>query len=1336
MKNKSGHKNITKSFILFSVVGGGLCISNMSLIASDLQIYSGGTAGGTKTFVMMLDNSGSMGTIDPPAGLSCATSATTETMAAPSGSGVSFSVTSCQANDATGTRLYDRMSNLKIAMFDLMATVSVDSDKSLTGQIDLSELVMGVGAFPQGPSAQILVSAKKLGDVGSDQRVAIERAVAGLSPTFRTPTAHAYAVASAHLLGTSTSSSVAIREKYLKSGTAWSQCDSWTQVANKSTCSNWVAISGQPTDLSSYFNFNKYPGGLNGGGYYRKVYNGNPKIIEKYWFSGTSWSECSAWYDVTSTGLKQCKEWNISLAAEPTDIWDYYKNSEYESFYSQYPDNYRQYGEQGDGVYVDINAPTLTSPLPTVENRQSCDGQGIYMLSDGEPNDGPESEVLPAMKNLLGNWGSSFSCPSDGLVNTTYANETSANSGWHCVGELARRMYDPQKNPQNLKFKTAFVGYGKAFESLSNQDQINACKLGSNESGDSCSPDATNELIRNDETGYGLGGYTYAQSSQDVLNSIVKFIDGLDGEAVGSLSTGAWAVPVDTLNPGNLLPHAYMRVLQPEPGTNKLSWAGNLKKYHLVDGVLKSGNSDTSASILNSNSQFAGPSDMWSTTAGDGGTVTLGGAYAKVPLPFKFESTDHSNHLRRVFTDLTTNSADALVQISNDNELNASSMLKVVDRSDTTATNGSYVLGQFSDQEKLKLAPNRMKRSLLNYLGYSVDINDLDLPSTLDTPTEAYNAMGGIIHSLPVQLTYEGELDADGILSAVRKQSTVFGTMEGGLRVVNAENGVEQMAFVPGEILLNESSQQALKPGQSNSIGMRSGVDAPWVADSAYLAETSTTSGETKTVMKASRMNLYGGMRMGGHSYYGLDVLDPKNAKFLFRIGQDLTNFSRMGQSWSKPVIANIKYAGKVRRVMIVGGGYDACYEDPRFTLKSSGDNSSCSTKTKAQGNAIYIVDALTGERLWWTSDADSNLNHTDLKHSIVSSISAVDGDSDGLADHLYFGDLGGQVFRVDLNNNTSATTTANAFATRVVKIANLATNAEGVEITNGDNPRFYEAPTITVHRDKGKKFILVSLASGDRSSPLDVAPNSRIGLPGLLTGRPVNNVYGLMDLDAVKANIMTTATLESENYTLKNLLKDPNTIGTADELINSYAPFVARGEAEIDPRKFGWYRSLSSTYEGVEMANGTFRKPGGLKAYEAPIAITGTLILSVFDPESSALGFNSNPCQPRIIGETYRQYYCLPFGACVNKSGISYSLNSSFEAKTGYQDPTDTSNTNGNKTAIGVGIQGNVLAPLSGSDTECSAIQLAGITEGTGEWQCAVKQQPLNWFSSSIRAY
>ncbi|KCX64468.1 neisseria PilC beta-propeller domain protein [Acinetobacter baumannii 754286] len=93
------------------------------------------------------------------------------------------------------------------------------------------------------------------------------------------------------------------------------------------------------------------------------------------------------------------------------------------------------------------------------------------------------------------------------------------------------------------------------------------------------------------------------------------------------------------------------------------------------------------------------------------------------------------------------------------------------------------------------------------------------------------------------------------------------------------------------------------------------------------------------------------------------------------------------------------------------------------------------------------MFDANNGDLLWWSSanasaggGADAYTQNNDLKYSVVSQINAVDRDSDGLIDHLYFGDLGGQVFRVDLNNNAvgaNAETQKANFATHVVRVLN-----------------------------------------------------------------------------------------------------------------------------------------------------------------------------------------------------------------------------------------------------------------------------------------------------------
>jgi type IV pilus assembly protein PilY1 len=77
--------------------------------------------------------------------------------------------------------------------------------------------------------------------------------------------------------------------------------------------------------------------------------------------------------------------------------------------------------------------------------------------------------------------------------------------------------------------------------------------------------------------------------------------------------------------------------------------------------------------------------------------------------------------------------------------------------------------------------------------------------------------MGGSIHSFPIQLTYSGTLDATGKLTNIRSQSVLYGTMDGGLHIVDNETGEEQMVFVPAELLKNTIASKALVKGQDDT---------------------------------------------------------------------------------------------------------------------------------------------------------------------------------------------------------------------------------------------------------------------------------------------------------------------------------------------------------------------------------------------------------------------------------------------------------------------------------------------------------------------------------------
>lgn len=1200
--------------------------------ASDLQIYASASAGGRKTFVMMLDTSKSMmsfyddqqtGNTKPAQAYdnndnpvdtnqSCAGvnygaegSASTDTRysvtyseTAPDGATISYQRWFCKTNK--DERYYDRLTRLKDGMFALLNT----SDSRL------DNVYMGLGQYPiadfagqdsqgNGVKSKMLVPAARLGGVNSEQRIRLKRAIAGLEAWGQTPMAHAYAEAASYLLGTSTSGS--------DSGFSSSANDTKT------------------ADLASY-----------------------------------------------------------------------------------------------------------ASPLPATA--RTCHAQGIYLMTDGEPDNSTNIRAQVIMKQALGTSGNAFSCPNG---SGTTLNGSGAQA-WECIADFSRALFTASTNPKQRSIITALAGFNGKFPSLESGDQQNGCRLGSRtqsdrSNNDACSPGTGSYPVN--APGYGNGGFFAVLTKDQIKDSVVNFITNLSTSAPEPLATGAISVPADELNPNGFQPYGYLRMLEPNPASQNLIWKGNLKKYYILNGALAEGNTASADLVFDSNGGFnSNTRDLWNSTGtDDGGLIERGGAYSRVPMP-----TITTSVIRPLFTDVASVNANALQPISSA----GASLLKVPVLPASYSNLSAEVRAKFdaaSGQPVLKDFPLVAKLKLLNYLGYDLPLTSTSLPATLSPPATPFLAMGGLIHSFPVQLTYSGSLDANGQLTSARTQSVAYGSMEGGLHLVNASTGVEQMVFVPAE-LLNADISRALRKGEAGTAPSH-GVDAPWVADPAYRFVSASSPGSTSTV-EARQMNLYGGLRMGGNSYYGLDVLSPTAPKLLFRVGRDQSDFSRMGQSWSKPVLANIRHNGTIKRVMIVGGGYDTCYENPRFKLAAADQGNdlngqTCSNKTIAQGNAVYIIDAKTGARLWWASNTDADTNSANLKHSVVSRISTLDRDADGLVDHLYFGDLGGQVFRADLNNNQAQTSgTYSGFGVRVVRLTDLAylpdtTGTSVTQISNGDNPRFYEPPTLTIHDQGSNTFILVGIASGDRSTPLDVAPavgergNATPATP--LTGRPVNHVYGIIDRDFIKLDLISNSsvTLTTQDKTLINLQKNPQTLASGSAIIAAFFPATGTG-------KDGWYRSLSSTADGTERANGTFRKTGGLKAFEEPIAITGNLIIPVYDPEGTGID-TSDSCQPRVIGETDRQRYCLPFGACLMSSG---DKDTSAEAQTGFK--LTTADTNAN--VIGTGIRGVSLAPSNSTSAtsqanSCGNLTLMGNTEGSGAWQCSRKLVSTRWYERFNRS-
>jgi len=270
--------------------------------------------------------------------------------------------------------------------------------------------------------------------------------------------------------------------------------------------------------------------------------------------------------------------------------------------------------------------------------------------------------------------------------------------------------------------------------------------------------------------------------------------------------------------------------------------------------------------------------------------------------------------------------------------------------------------------------------------------------------------LGGIADSRPLVVPYKNS------------QSVIFvGANDGMLHAFDDATGEELWGFIPYELL------GRLK-------------DLPRANSPQYYVD-----GSPKAYLTESQKIIVFGLGKGGSYYYALDVTDPDNPKFLWKIGPDIAGYSEMGQAWSTPQIGKVKNENKEEVVCFIGGGYD----ENRISKK---------------GRAVYVVDLMTGTQVWrWDYGKDSN-----MKYSIPSDISMVDTNGDGYVDRLYVGDTGGKLWRFDINNSDPNTWTA-----RVIFNSNASIFASSAQ-------NIFYRPDVTLE----KGYEMVFFGTGDREHP------------------------------------------------------------------------------------------------------------------------------------------------------------------------------------------------------------------------------------------------------------
>ena len=402
---------------------------------------------------------------------------------------------------------------------------------------------------------------------------------------------------------------------------------------------------------------------------------------------------------------------------------------------------------------------------------------------------------------------------------------------------------------------------------------------------------------------------------------------------------------------------------------------------------------------------------------------------------------------------------------------------------------------------------------------------------------------GDIQHSEPLVVDYNESLTVvyfganDGMLHAVKDSNQSIPAID---------DGTEMWAFIPPDQL---PRLKYLVEGNAHPYFVDSSPKAyirDWNKNGAIDTENVTEDWNDDGVIDDDDKDLVilvCGERKGGTSYFALDVTDPSAPLFLWRINQyddaevgtlelaDVTgtfgdgevltgsnggsatvegvpvgsllryelrthNFtvgevvrgltsdatgtivsianyapdviiSELGESWSEPQFGLVKTSDTDTDgtpVFFIGGGY-------------SSDNS--------EGNAVLAIGVFDGSVI----KKFTNSTITDMNYSIPSSVTVVDGDSNGFVDKVYVGDLGSQMWRFgkftdsDDNALTFPATDENImnWTDQVAHIIFLADSAHG--------RKFFYPPSVTLENG----YDLVFMGTGDREDPCNPMSSDRI---------------------------------------------------------------------------------------------------------------------------------------------------------------------------------------------------------------------------------------------------
>ena len=484
-------------------------------------------------------------------------------------------------------------------------------------------------------------------------------------------------------------------------------------------------------------------------------------------------------------------------------------------------------------------------------------------------------------------------------------------------------------------------------------------------------------------------------------------------------------------------PDAYVAGTVPVDGSVSRFWFGNLKKYNVNGGDDCPITDDTDANCGEWKKQTFDAQDCFEP---DSGSDFTGNDSTSVEQYKKLMVGGAARKLKKVIEESPTcSTAGECFKKSNrtlyydTNTKGSISKLK-----DADLSSGSYLYNKFREADPSITSAGQIGQ-LLDYMaGYDSFDDDKDglktnvrytttkKTFTVDDPFNIdFNKatkltlrpllLGAIVHSKPVAVLYDNDTTT----------RIYAGANDGMLHSFN-ENGDEVYAYMP---TLAIPSITNFKETESN-IFFNATVDGPITLLHIDQSHDGIINGGEKAY-------LIFGYRRGARGYTVIDVSDKNEPKFVQNINTD-GGFSFGKAAVFRKCSGTCSFADDLEYYLAVPGGYDATCHDPTALTSSDTDNNISCSINELDGNkfSIYKLNKSQGKfELAVTFDNTTATPTTRMttftKSWLVTSFTSVPfvvntaGKAAVDTEYVYFNDLSGTVFRVDVTSISSSDWTA-----------------------------------------------------------------------------------------------------------------------------------------------------------------------------------------------------------------------------------------------------------------------------------------------------------------------